>query len=53
MLYSTIRPIGRIVLYVGGFVAAVTTVDRDAHCEHAAKVAILFREHGAPKIMEC
>ena len=39
--------------YVDGFVAAVPTANRDAYRDHAAKAAVVFREHGALKIVEC
>lgn len=39
-------------IYVDGFVAAVPTANREAYREHAAKAAVVFKEHGALSIME-
>jgi uncharacterized protein YbaA (DUF1428 family) len=42
-----------IMSYIDGFVAAVPTANRDAFKEHAQKAAMVFKEHGASKVMEC
>ncbi|HEY8516607.1 MAG TPA: DUF1428 domain-containing protein [Candidatus Binatia bacterium] len=39
--------------YVDGFVAAVPTANREKYREHAAKAALVFKEHGALKVVEC
>jgi uncharacterized protein YbaA (DUF1428 family) len=39
--------------YVDGFVAAVPTANREAYREHAEKAAVLFKEYGAEKCVEC
>jgi uncharacterized protein YbaA (DUF1428 family) len=39
--------------YVDGFVAAVPTANRDAYRKHAADAAVVFKEHGALKCVEC
>ncbi len=39
--------------YVDGFVIAVPTANRDAYIEMAEKAAIVFKEQGALKIVEC
>lgn len=39
--------------YVDGFVAAVPTKNREAYREHAEKAAVLFKEYGATKVVEC
>ena len=39
--------------YVDGFVAAVPTANREAYREHAEAAAIVFKEHGALKVVEC
>ena len=39
--------------YVDGFVAAVPTANRDAYKEHAEAAAVVFKEHGALKVVEC
>lgn len=39
--------------YVDGFVAAVPTKNKEAYREHAEKAAIVFKEHGALKLVEC
>ena len=38
---------------IDGFVAAVPTANRDKYCEHAAKAAEVFKEHGALGLVEC
>jgi uncharacterized protein YbaA (DUF1428 family) len=39
--------------YVDGFVAAVPTANRDLYKKHAEAAAIVFKEHGATKLVEC
>jgi uncharacterized protein YbaA (DUF1428 family) len=39
--------------YIDGFVAAVPTVNRDAYRDHAQKAALVFKEYGAVKLVEC
>lgn len=39
--------------YVDGFVAAVPTANREKYREHAEDAALVFREHGALKLVEC
>jgi uncharacterized protein YbaA (DUF1428 family) len=40
-------------MYVDGFVAAVPTANKDAYRQHAEQAAIVFKEHGALKLVEC
>ena len=39
--------------YVDGFVAAVPTANRETYREHAEAAAVVFKEHGALKVVEC
>lgn len=39
--------------YVDGFVAAVPTANREKFRDHAEKAAVVFREFGALKVIEC
>lgn len=39
--------------YVDGFVAAVPTANREAYAKHASDAAIVFKEHGAVRVVEC
>ncbi|MGH6813346.1 MAG: DUF1428 domain-containing protein [Methylocella sp.] len=39
--------------YVDGFVAAVPTANRDIYKKHAEAAAVVFKEHGAVKVVEC
>jgi len=39
--------------YVDGFVAAVPTAKREAYRKHAEAAALVFKEHGALKVVEC
>ena len=39
--------------YIDGYVAAVPTANREAYCKFAEKIALLFRQHGALKVVEC
>jgi uncharacterized protein YbaA (DUF1428 family) len=40
-------------MYIDGFVAAVPTANREAYRRHAEKAAVVFKEHGALKLVEC
>jgi uncharacterized protein YbaA (DUF1428 family) len=39
--------------YVDGFVAAVPTANRERFRKHAEEAAVVFKEHGALKVVEC
>lgn len=39
--------------YVDGFVAAVPADKKEAYCQLAAKAAVLLKEFGAARIVEC
>jgi len=39
--------------YIDGFVLAVPTANRDAYRKHAERVAPVFKEHGAVKLVQC
>ena len=39
--------------YIDGFVAAVPTANRAAYKGHAEKAAVVFKEYGALKMVEC
>jgi len=39
--------------YVDGFVAAVPTANKEIYRKHAEAAAIVFKEHGALKLVEC
>lgn len=39
--------------YIDGFVCAVPTANKEAYRKHAAEAAIVFKEHGALKLIEC
>ena len=39
--------------YVDGFVATVPTANRDAYKKHSETAAVVFKEHGALKFVEC
>lgn len=39
--------------YVDGFVAAVPTANRALFKKHAEEAAVVFKEHGAVKVVEC
>ena len=39
--------------YIDGFVAAVPTANREAYRRHAEAAAVVFKEHGATKVVEC
>lgn len=39
--------------YVDGFVAAVPTANKEEFRQHAEGAAVVFKEHGALKVVEC
>lgn len=39
--------------YVDGFVAAVPTANKEKYIKHAREAAVVFKEHGALKLVEC
>ena len=39
--------------YIDGFVAAVPTANRDQYLVHAEDAAVVFKEYGALKLVEC
>ena len=39
--------------YVDGFVAAVPTANRDRYRKHAETAAVVFKEYGALRVVEC
>jgi uncharacterized protein YbaA (DUF1428 family) len=39
--------------YVDGFVAAVPTKNKTAYLQHVKDCAVVFKEHGAIKLVEC
>ena len=39
--------------YVDGFVAAVPTANKEIYKQHAIAAAVVFKEHGALKLVEC
>lgn len=39
--------------YVDGFVAAVPTANREKYQDHAERAAVVFKEYGALKVIEC
>jgi uncharacterized protein YbaA (DUF1428 family) len=39
--------------YVDGFVIAVPTVNKEKYKKHAEEAAVVFKEHGALKLVEC
>jgi uncharacterized protein YbaA (DUF1428 family) len=41
------------VTYVDGFVAAVPTTNREIYKKHAEAAAVVFKENGAMKFVEC
>jgi uncharacterized protein YbaA (DUF1428 family) len=44
---------GETMTYVDGFVAAVPTANREIFKKHAEAAAVVFKEHGAVKVVEC
>jgi uncharacterized protein YbaA (DUF1428 family) len=44
---------GKAMAYVDGFVAAVPTANREKFRKHAKDAAVVFKEHGALKLVEC
>src|SRR5262245_63387718 len=41
------------MFYIDGFVAAVPTANRAKYEKHARDAAVVFKEHGALKLVEC
>ena len=39
--------------YVDGFVAAVPTANKDAYIAHAREASVVFKAHGALRVVEC
>lgn len=39
--------------YIDGFVAAVPMANRDIYKKHAEDAAVVFKEHGALRVVEC
>ena len=39
--------------YVDGFVAAVPTANKEQYIKHASDAAVVFKDHGALKLVEC
>lgn len=39
--------------YVDGFVAAVPTANKETYIRHANDAALVFKEHGALRVVEC
>ncbi len=39
--------------YVDGYVAAVPNRNKDLYIKHAQTAAVIFKEHGALKLVEC
>lgn len=39
--------------YVDGFVAAVPAANRELYKKHAQAAAVVFKEHGAVRVVEC
>lgn len=39
--------------YVDGYVAAVPTANRETYAKHAEDIAVIFKKHGALKVVEC
>jgi uncharacterized protein YbaA (DUF1428 family) len=39
--------------YIDGFVCAVPTANRDRYRKHAEEAAVVFKEHGALRVVEC
>jgi uncharacterized protein YbaA (DUF1428 family) len=39
--------------YIDGFVAAVPTANRDVYTKHAEAAAVVFKECGALRVVEC
>jgi len=39
--------------YIDGFVATVPVINREKYINHAKEAALIFKEHGALKLIEC
>ena len=42
-----------VMPYVDGFVAAVPTANREIYKKHAEAAAVVFKDHGALRLVEC
>jgi uncharacterized protein YbaA (DUF1428 family) len=42
-----------ILNYIDGFVAAVPTANRERYKKHAEEAAVVFKEYGALRLVEC
>jgi uncharacterized protein YbaA (DUF1428 family) len=42
-----------IMNYIDGFVAAVPTANRERYKKHAEEAAVVFKEYGALRLVEC
>jgi uncharacterized protein YbaA (DUF1428 family) len=42
-----------VMSYVDGFVAAVPAANRELYKKHAQAAAVVFKEHGALRVVEC
>ena len=40
-------------MYVDGFVCTVPTANREIYRKHAEEAAVVFKEHGAVRVVEC
>jgi len=41
------------MLYIDGFVLAVPTANKEIYKKHAQTTAVIFKEYGALKLVEC
>jgi uncharacterized protein YbaA (DUF1428 family) len=39
--------------YIEGFVVAVPTANKEAYIQHAREAAVVFKEYGATRLVEC
>ncbi|MGB3787881.1 MAG: DUF1428 domain-containing protein [Phormidesmis sp.] len=39
--------------YIDGFVVAVPTANKEAYIQQAREAAVVFKEHGATRLVEC
>jgi uncharacterized protein YbaA (DUF1428 family) len=44
---------GKMMTYIDGFVAAVPSANRERYRKHAEAAAVVFKEHGALRVVEC
>ncbi len=40
-------------MYVDGFVCTVPIANREIYRKHAEEAAVVFKEHGAVRVVEC